>query len=464
MRSSHNPRFTTRLSAVATDAVILARRDWKRMKHESFHLTAAEEIALVRRQDEEKRRALEEMETHRRTILESEARTQALRKTAATAQQMHDREIALEIAEAKANEDLDEVKAMNTEVMAARARTLRDAQLAQRRVLADLEREGEAADARMLEDGRLRAVEIYSERERALKTQRFAGRDVLLAQIAEHRKAAEQERALRAREKAAMEAANAARVEEDRRLEEERRTRQREFLSDCIAANDVTFRRKVRDREREIEEAQAMVEYQNEQAARAEQREREIAAAKSQKQREIAEIRKRQQKMIDTQAEVDELRARRVQEEKERQERQKELDAARRHEALVGEMRADRVEAETVKQRRLLEMARLEKREFDTALRALEAAREKARKEYEERQTAADAYRRELKADLDARAEDRRMAPLRKLDESRHLQELNQDYLDRLERIRQMKLETLASEGVPERYLTDLRNKRFVLQ
>jgi hypothetical protein len=464
MRASHNPKYSIRLSAVATDAVILPKRDWHRLKSASFHLTAAEEIALVRRQDEEKRKALEEMDAHRRTILESEARTQALRKTAATAQEMRDRELALEIAEAKANEELDEVKGMNSEVIAARSRTLRDAQLEQRRAISQMEREGEAEMARMLENGRLRAVEIYADREKALKLQRSAGKDVLIAQIEEHRRGAERERELREREKLAIQEADAARVEEDRVLEEERRQRQREFLSDCISANEVTFRRKLRDREREIEDAQAMVEYQNEQAAKAEERERELAEAKARKEKEIGEIRKKQQKAIDTQAQVDELRARRVQEEIERRERQKEVEAVEKHERTVREMRQDRVESIQTKQKRLLEMAKLEKAEFDRATRAQQEAKEKARQEYEAKQAAGGRYRLELKTDLEARERARKMAPLRNLDESAHLQELNQDYLEKLERIRQAKVEQLASEGVPDKYLADLRNKRFVLR
>jgi hypothetical protein len=239
---------------------------------------------------------------------------------------MEDHVLALQVAEAKADEELDEVKTMNSEVMAARVRTVRDAQVAQKRERLLAEKQSNAAMAKMMEDGRLRAVDIYTQRETGLRTQRMGGSGVLLAQIEERRKTQQLDEERRNREKDEMLRANAERIEEDRQLEVERKARQREFLNDCIVATEASRKRKVREREREIEEVQAMVEYQNEQAAREAEREREVERTKKLKELDVAEVRKQQQKAIDTQAQKDEVLARRVQEETERKARQKELD------------------------------------------------------------------------------------------------------------------------------------------
>ena len=63
-----------------------------------------------------------------------------------------------------------------------------------------------------------------------------------------------------------------------------------------------------------------------------------------------------------------------------------------------------------------------------------------------------------------AKREEKRMLPLVNLDEQKHLEEQQQDYIDRLERIRQMKLNQLREEGVPEKYLADLTNMRLVVK
>jgi hypothetical protein len=109
-------------------------------------------------------------------------------------------------------------------------------------------------------------------------------------------------------------------------------------------------------------------------------------------------------------------------------------------------------------------MARIEKADYDRVVEAQRQAREKARLEYEERREANARYRDELQRTLEEREEARRMQPIRNLDESKHMQEMNEDYLDRLERIRQKKLALLREEGVPEKYLGDLRSRRFLLK
>jgi hypothetical protein len=465
MRTSiHDPRCSLRISSVKSDAVILGKRDWKTLKRASLHVTPAEEIAAARQRDEEKRQALEQMESRRQTILENEARRQQLNKAGATQSEMDDHVIALQVAEAKAAEELDEVKAMNSEAMAARVRTIRDAQVAQHQERLLSTRSQNAATAKMLEDGRLRAVEIYTQREAGLRQARMGGRGVLLAQIEERRANQQLETDKRAREKEQMRQANEQRLAEDQELERERKERQREFLRDCVVATDASRKRKVRDREREIEEVQAMVEYQHEQAAREAEREREVERGKKLKEMDVAEVRKQQQKAIDTQAQTDEVLARRVQEETERRARQKELDELERRRLTVMSLRKDRETALEVRQQRLIEIAKLERRDFDKILQDQQIAREKARKEYDARQAMSDQYRRDLKAQLDAREAERRIRPLRGLDEGKHLQEVSDDYVARLEAIRQAKIQQLADEGVPEKYLVDLRNKRLTVR
>ena len=63
-----------------------------------------------------------------------------------------------------------------------------------------------------------------------------------------------------------------------------------------------------------MKEAPAILECQNQQAAREAQWEEDIAAARMRKEREASEMRKKQQKAIDPQADDDDLPARRVQE------------------------------------------------------------------------------------------------------------------------------------------------------
>ena len=124
----------------------------------------------------------------RRRLIEAERTKQETLKNLATQQEMDEREYALKVAEAKANEELDEVKAMNEEMMCARVRTIRDAQLELNKQRRKEEKEEEARMAKMLEEGRQRALQIYANRERMLLEQRKKGGAVILAQIEEKKR------------------------------------------------------------------------------------------------------------------------------------------------------------------------------------------------------------------------------------------------------------------------------------
>ncbi|OHT17493.1 Coiled-coil domain-containing protein 19, mitochondrial [Tritrichomonas foetus] len=442
----------------------MRRDDFRRVKKESIYLTAAQQMTLTRELDEKKRAQTRAIKNKRTNLLEAERAKQEMMKTLATQQEIEERDYALKVAEAKANEELDEVKTMNADMMAARVRTIRDAQLELNKQRKIDEAEREAEMARMLEEGRLRAIQIYAERERLLREQRRKGGEVILAQIEEKKRNHQLEKERTERDRQAMLEENARAREEDIRLAAEKRKRSHDFLQECLEANKVALRRKQRDYEREVEENLMVAEYQREKALRDEEYEQKVLAAKKAKEYELADLRRKQQRIYDTKAQEDELRARRVFEEKERIARQKELDDIRKKREFREQQERDLQEAIYLKHKRIMDIAKIEKREFDKIMEAQRIARERDRKEMERRRKVNADYREELKQEMEKKREEKRLAPLGFLDDQKHIQEINQDYMDRIERIRQMKLDQLASEGVPEKYLYDLRRRRFVLK
>ena len=460
----HNPKYTTRLGNCETNAVIMNKKDWKRVKKESVYITAAQQLTINQEQDALKKQTKRQIKDHRTTLLEREQEKQALKKIQETQREMDEREVALAIAEAKANEELDEVKAMNAEMMMARVRTMRDRQIEQKRIDAQRQRERDAEEARMMEEGRQRALKIYADRAAALAEQRRRGGDVILAQIQEKKRNQQLEREKREREMQEMRRANELAREEDIRLLAEKKKRSQAFLEECMAANRVAIRRKQKEKQRDVEETEAIAEYQREKAMREEEYERKVAEQKAAKEREIAEVRKLQQRALDTREQEDELRARRIQEEQDRKVRARELAEAKRQQEIRENLRQDREKAIALKQRRLVELAKIEKAEFERVMAAQMEAREKDRQAYLRKLEENEKYRQELKDDMKKRRKEKQLEPLKHLDDRKHLEEQNQDYLDRLERIRQMKLDQLRSEGIPEKYLGDLQNMRFTLK
>jgi hypothetical protein len=106
-------------------------------------------------------------------------------------------------------------------------------------------------------------------------------------------------------------------------------------------------------------------------------------------------------------------------------------------------------------------MARKEKEEFDRVVEVQEAAKERDRLNALKRERENAEYRKELKDEMQRKETKKQMEPIVNLDEQKHMEELKNDYIMKLERIRQMKLETLRAEGVPEKYLVDLIRRKF---
>ena len=464
MHTFHNPKYPTRITQVQGDAVILRKNDWRRAKKEAVYLTPAQILEKTQREEQEKLQTMSAIDAKRTRIVEAEINSQIKAKQQATALQEQKREEQLAIARSKANEELDEVKLMNAEVAAARTRTIRDAELILHKKRKEEEKERERQEAEMLEQERQRALKIYKEREDALREQRKIGARMILKQIEDRKGLKGLEEEHRKKEIAEMKEANALAMEEERRLAQERRQRQQDFLQECLEANKQSILRKQREKEREIEEINAIAEYQRQKAEQEAEYERQVAEKKAQKELEIAEIRKKQQRLIDTQAEQDELRARRIQEEKERKERQKELEAARKKQEEREMIIKDREQFLRLKQKRLVQLAEIERKEFEQARAAAEkerAAQEEARRK---KRLADEQYNQQLQAEIEARRTAKAMEPLVHLDEQQHLLEERQDYQERIEQIRQEKLAMLRAEGVPEKYLTDLANRRFVIK
>lgn len=462
-QSLHNPKYTQKISSISTDAVVMRKSDWKRVKASAIHLTAKDEIERAKREDEQRKNQIMSMTQKRQTIYDSEQNKQILAQQNADENELEERERILRIAEAKANEELDEVKALNAEMMAARVRTIRDAQLAYKKQAIQREREIEQHENEIVEENRKRAVEIYATREKNLLEQRRRGSDALVLQIQEKKAREEQLRRQREQEKEEMMRARLEIEEEDRRLERERRQRADEYRREMIEAGNLVRLRKQREKQRDMEEVQAMVEYQRQQAEQEAEFERQQAIIKQQKAYDCAEVRKQQQKAIDTQAQEDELRARRYTEEANRKERERELAEQRKREQVRQDMLKARDDAIMLKKRRLLEMAKIEKAEFDRLVAAQQKAREQQQAEERARKEASVRYRDELQKQLMEHEEQKRIAPLKNLDESKHYDELNQDYASKLEAIRQAKIAQLQAEGVPEKYLTDIRRKRLIV-
>jgi hypothetical protein len=465
MRASlHNPKYTTRISNVVTDAVIIRHDDWKRLKRASVHITAEQQAELRARQEQDRQQALSQIQTKRSTLINPTVASETTTRTHSILQRSEDRVHALQIAERKADEDLDEVKHVKSQMVAAEARTVRDGQLIERAALRQADRETERQWADDLESNRREALKLYEDREASLKDQRVRGRAVISAQIEEHKINTILEAERRDREAKALKEQNDIIAAEDQRILLDRKRRQQAFLQDCLADETARQERKTRERQLEKEEVTMVMEVAAQRALEEAALQQERDDQRALKEREIAAIRKKQQRAMDGQAVRDEVMAMKIQKEKDEEARERERAMAEKSRRLVIECKQDQDMMIAAKRQRLVEQAAIEQAEVQRVFEANKRAREKARKDYERKVQINDAYRTEL-GETAAREWDARQPDLaKKAKERGEITGSNDEYLARVNRLRDEKIEVLRKKGVPEKYLVDIQADRFELR
>jgi hypothetical protein len=464
VRASHDPRFSIRLCNITTDAVILPHTEWDRLKSESVHITPEEQIAAHTKREADRKHLLTNIQTKRSSLISSELSPDTIARTHSVLLTTEERDYALQLADRKSNEDIDEVKLMRSQMVSAEARTIRDGQLIEQAVRRQAERESEQEWGDRLEENRREALKFYDDRDRTVREQRMAGRAVIQTQIEEKKINSILEAERLDRESRALREQNAAIAEENRRIEEGRAQRKRAFLADCLAANKAQQKRRKEERALEKEEVQMAIEFEAQRALSDAVREKEKADQKALKEREIAEIRRKQERANDTQALRDETMAMKIQKEKEQADRAKEQADLEARKQRIIQCKVDHETMINEKRQRLIEQATIERAEFQRVMEANREAREMERRKAELKAEEDHKYRQELGQEVERVWRTKQIDPAKIERERQTLRDGNIEYLSRIERLRQEKIEILRKKGVPEKYLGEIQGNRFDLK
>lgn len=265
-------------------------------------------------------------------------------------------------------EETDEVKAMNSIINAAKIGAVRDAQVRSKQQIAAERADAERAAEDAIEGERVRALRLYEEREVARAAAQRRGAAVLRQQIAEVEQQRRKELERKALDQELLVAAMARTRAEERAAVESRRVAAKQLQLEVAQANKRAIEAKALALEAEKEDAVRIRKWTEEREARdlaiaAEEERLRVA-----KEREVARLRGQQQRVLDTRAQLDELRARRHQDEKAREQMAREAADAKRRSELNAELERSRAQQLAVKNEQ-----RAREREED------ERAREQAR-------------------------------------------------------------------------------------
>merc|ERR1719183_1786587 len=230
--------------------------------------------------------------------------------------------------------------------------TIRDAQIQEKRsVQAEKEEEERQLDM-MMEIERLKALQMYEEREKSRLEDQRRGATVIIEQIKDRQSQRMREEESRDQERAfilkQIDSLKAEEVEQQKG----KKVAAARLMLEVNAANTAAMKIKEEKMLGEKLEEQKIIEYQENKEAKEREMEEEKARVAAEKELETAKLRARQEKAQDKASEMDALRAKRAMESAERGARDKEAAECARLEAINKELNFARKQQQSEKERR----------------------------------------------------------------------------------------------------------------
>ena len=355
------------------------------------------------------------------------------------------------------DENFDEVKRMNQLIALAKVQTILEVQREEKERLRDGAKRSERMLEERLEKERLRAIELEQESEQKKIDEQRRKSHLILEQIKERETMKIIEEEAKMKERLWLQRKREKELEEEQKKLEEKQRIQKEHFNEILNANEESIRRAAELKALAKAEDLKLLEYQRDLAAKErELEEREVREA-AEREHEISKLRANQERSKNKEAELDALRAKRSLEAAERAALEKERLAKEAQMEINASLAHARKVQQAEKQMALLEHAREERKEFDILAQTqarLQAA--EILKQQEENRRRSE-HANELQAQIRMHSERKNQARQDMLEEGNLIRARQEAERNRLNKVRQTKLENLLKSGVPEKHCLNLR-------
>lgn len=449
-------------SHVETDSVVITGNELSRLRKLA---TVVDKADVERqRQEEEASKAAAQAKARERKekMIAMEAKRKAnLAKSDLEVEDDGKQSNLLENAERARDEQLDDVKHMNQMMLYAKCVTIRDAQLLEKQMIQKEKADHEKAIDMVMEQERLKALELTEERERMKGEERLRGAAIIRMQIEQREKERIREQEQLDMEREAMLRQIDRLKQSEKEKEEERRKQGQTMLQEAAYANSEQIKRKETVRVKQAEEEQRIADYIAEKDRKEQERQEAADEEVRRKAEETARLRAMQEKAADKQAEADALRAKRAQEDYERAWRKKEKESQDKKTSMLKEIMVSREQAKKMKEKMTAEAAQSEKQQFERILKVQKAAASS-----ENDRELADQHRRlthneDIRKQIADKTESVQRNRQEFLEEGQKIRFAKTLEKKRLDAIKQRKLAELQRAGVPEKYLAELNQKKM---
>ena len=353
------------------------------------------------------------------------------------------------------------VKAFDTLCRRAKAATIWDRQMDERKFMEKMYIDKEKKLDEMMELERLKEIKFLKEKNKIIKAYKKEGQKVIIDQIYDNDKERNRKREQVEREKILMNKQIERLKEEDRRMAIRKKNEADAKIRECIETQRILALNKKKKKLEEKEEDLKNKKFNMEKNKQEEELIKEKKRLAIQREKEIQAMREKQERQKDKQDEINEIKAMRAQKEAELKEIQKAKEEILKKEKMLEEMKQfnDKQLAlkkvlsaqEIEKDKKMMEKMKIENE------KVIEAERIKEKIKLEKLL----ANKIELEKQIVDKEEKDRIKKIKELEEGKKIKKEQDKYLLSLEEIRRLKIKELKDLKIKDAYIVPLEKYNY---
>ncbi len=347
----------------------------------------------------------------------------------------------------------DAIKDLNILCKQAKVATIRDKQLDERKEMDNMYKKKEERLDLMMELERLKEIKFKEEKEKQIKKLNNERNQIIIDQILDNERVRIKKRELIEKEKIQMKLQlEKFEEEEKKRILHEKQIREAR-IRECLNVDKYALllkqKKKIEEKEEELKDAK----YNKEKARKEEEYIKEKKRIALEKEKEIQLMREKQKKAQDKQAELDAIRAQRAYEEAERKAKLKEKEDEIIKQRKIKECIEENEKHKKVKERNIEDEIMKEKEDYER----MRKEREKEIEEEKEREREKIKLMMEngayVKNQIKEKEEKEKGNWKEKFEEGRKVKQMNDDYYNSIEMIKQQKIAELRALNIKDKYI-----------
>ena len=353
------------------------------------------------------------------------------------------------------------VKAFDTLCRKAKAATIWDRQLDERKAMEKMYVNKEKKLDEMMELERLKEIKYLEEKNNIIKEYKKESQKAIIGQIFDNDKERNRKREQVEREKILMNKQLERLKEEDRRMAIRKKNEADAKIRECMEAQRILALNKKKKKLEEKEEDLKNKKFNMEKNRQEEELIKEKKRLAIQREKEIQAMREKQERQKDKQDEINEIKAIRAQKEAELKEIQKEKEENLKKEKMLEEMKL-------FNDKQLALKKVLTEQEIEKDKKMMEKIKKENEKEKEEERIKEKiklekllANRIELEKQIVDKEEKDRIKKVKELEEGKKIKKEQDKYLMSLEEIRRQKIKELKDLNIKDAYIVPLKTYNY---